>query len=311
MAVGSAAISISHTQINDWSATLANYQPLSANLTQLSGGTNALAISSGVGGGYFADVVSGDAIFRWGAPYTEYVRLGVMSSSAGSNASSLWFSANSAGSNYSFYSPSFVENGVALSSKYLQSNQSISLTGAVTGSGTTSIPTSFANTHLAGINQDLTTTSSPTFATVTANLTGHASLDIPLTGSSAITGSLVPQDANYYNLGTTVKPWYSISASTAYVDHLALAGPLSVKYAIYSTNVARTLDPSYLTMFVYTVSQTTTQTLQDGTISGETITVKNAQNSSTLVLTGNINAGSSTITSLSTAALVWNGSTWY
>jgi len=67
----------------------------------------------------------------------------------------------------SVYGTTLYEGGVALSSKYLQANQPISLTGAVTGSGTTSIATSFANTHLAGINQDLTTTSSPTFASAT------------------------------------------------------------------------------------------------------------------------------------------------
>ena len=50
---------------------------------------------------------------------------------------------------------------------YLTANQAITLTGAVTGSGTTSIATSFANTYLAGIDQDLTTASSPTFAYIT------------------------------------------------------------------------------------------------------------------------------------------------
>lgn len=48
-------------------------------------------------------------------------------------------------------------------SSFLTASQAISLKGAVTGSGTTSIATSFANTHLAGINQDLSTASSPTF----------------------------------------------------------------------------------------------------------------------------------------------------
>lgn len=193
-----------------------------------------------------------------------------------------------------FYASDFYEGGVALSSKYLQANQSISLTGAVTGSGTTSIATSFANTHLAGINQELATTSSPTFANatihgaqytvnsivssfaaiygsatdighlaytwaldgshnyinasntvhldingvdlialtstafavkpastftglitanggITGDLTGHASLDIPLTGSSAITGSLNPIGSTY-EVGSSSAPWGEVHA---------------------------------------------------------------------------------------------------
>jgi len=60
-------------------------------------------------------------------------------------------------------------DGSVDANNYLTANQSISLTGAVTGSGTTSIVTSFANTHLAGINQDLTTASGPTFAAIAAS----------------------------------------------------------------------------------------------------------------------------------------------
>jgi len=139
-AVGSAAISIPHTQINDWAANVNNvYLPLT-------GGT--------MTGSLFGSI------------------------SINIGASTNWWGSG-------FFTNLYVQN-----SPVLTANQSISLTGAVTGSGTTSIATSFANTHLAGINQDLTTTSSPTFATVTANLTGHASLDIPLTGSVAVTGSI-------------------------------------------------------------------------------------------------------------------------
>jgi hypothetical protein len=39
--------------------------------------------------------------------------------------------------------------------------------------------------------------------------------------------------------------------------------------------------------------------------------IKNAQNSGILTIKGNINVGSSTIPSLTTSVLVWNGSEWY
>lgn len=188
-------------------------------------------------------------------------------------------------------------------SSFLTANQSISLKGAVTGSGTTSIATSFDNTHLAGIDQELTTTSSPTFGSaslgtwvggnsyswtgftgynsttwsgfmqnsvetligalsggsvslavaqtrlltisgslvsttlpltvaglitanggISGNLTGHASLDIPLTGSSAITGALIPNGSTY-TLGNSSNRWQVfgnvVSASAGFEGNLA------------------------------------------------------------------------------------------
>lgn len=99
-----------------------------------------------------------------------------------------------------FYASGFYEGGVALSSKYLQANQSISLTGAVTGSGTTSIATSFANTHLAGIDQNLTTTSSPTF---TAMYTNSA-----FGTCGIVTGNADSAAYTAYNL--KIKSWYGI-----------------------------------------------------------------------------------------------------
>ena len=136
---------------------------------------------------------------------------------------------------------------------------------------------------------------------------------IPLTGSSAITGSLVPQNASYYNLGTSALPWYSVYASTVYEAGLSLASryaPIATP-SYFSTNTERTLSSQAGSIYIYTVSQTTDQTLQDGTIAGETVTIKNAQNSSTLYIRGNVNAGSSVIQSLDTAILSWDGSKWY
>lgn len=50
------------------------------------------------------------------------------------------------------------------------------------------------NSNLTGINQALTSSSSPSFTTVTASLTGHASLDLPLTGGT-LTGGLTVKPA--------------------------------------------------------------------------------------------------------------------
>ena len=122
-----------------------------------------------------------------------------------------------------FYASGFYEGGVALSSKYLQANQPISLTGAVTGSGTTSIATSFANTHLAGIDQDLTTTSSPTFATVTANLTGTASNASALGGVAA---DYFVQGTGYNSSATFGKRTTSFSYNGATPSSTALTDPL-------------------------------------------------------------------------------------
>lgn len=52
------------------------------------------------------------------------------------------------------------------------------------------------NVNLTTINQALTTSSSPTFSSVTAALTGHASLDLPLMGGT-LTGNLLFTDAAY------------------------------------------------------------------------------------------------------------------
>ena len=64
--------------------------------------------------------------------------------------------------------------GNAASATKLSAARTITTSGDVTGTPTAfdgtaniTIPTAFANTHLAGINQDLTTTSSPTFASAT------------------------------------------------------------------------------------------------------------------------------------------------
>jgi hypothetical protein len=289
MRFGGAAISIPHTQISDWTGALAGYQPLNSNLTQLSGGTNGLVIASNVGAAnYFSDVAAADAILRWGAPYTETVRLGVMSSSSGSNASSLWFSAASAGSNYNFSAPSFVEGGTALSSKYLGIDASIPHTrisdwGAYINQAllTTSSPTfgnaslgtwvneSFAWFGAAGQNNNTNGNSgflqlrgagytymcAPTGATaniqyegenlitvgssgvsmpnlagltvagpitakggIKGNLTGHASLDIPLTGSSAITGALISPNSS--DLGSSENTWLQAYLSYVYSNEV-------------------------------------------------------------------------------------------
>ena len=121
-------------------------------------------------------------------------------------------------------------------------------------------------------------------------------------------GSVGPQDANYYNLGTTTKSGYSISASTVYADHLALSGPIIVKYAIYSTDVARTLDPSYLTMFIYSHVQTTSQTLSNGSFSGQVMFIKNNTQSS-INLVGSFGPGLCQSWE-STFLFIWDGTAW-
>ena len=323
----------------------------------------------------------------------------------------------------------FYEGGVALSSKYLQANQSISLTGAVTGSGTTSIATTFANTHLAGINQDLTTTSSPTFASATigngiyrayaganpslgaiyasgvapgalnyvlawesngntsylsgivasylcvngapvitatssgasvagtltasglitanggisGNLTGHASLDIPLTGSSAIAGSFAPATNQYYDFGAPSYQWNNVMAKTFVENGTSLSGlyaslnndntlvgqndfagrtitdgnllvraTFSTGFSVWSTNTARTLDIANTNVHIYNVVTNTQQTLPNGLYNGQVIFFKNNTQSG-IVPVGSINSSSMPIEPLSTVMLVWdaNNTRWF
>jgi hypothetical protein len=71
------------------------------------------------------------------------------------------------------------------------------------------------NANLTAINQALTTTSSPTFNTVTASLTGHASLDLPLAGGT-LTGNLLFTDATY-----------DIGSGAARPRNLSLSGSLT------------------------------------------------------------------------------------
>ena len=103
--------------------------------------------------------------------------------------------------------------------------------------------------------------------------------------------------ANTINIGTLSSQTY-------------LNGSIAASYIIYSDNIARTIDTSKY-LHIYVITQSLTQTIGNGTYTSQTIIVKNAQNSGTLTLVGNINAGSSTIPSLTTTILVWNGSEWY
>ena len=159
---------------------------------------------------------------RWGAPYTETVRLGVMSSSSGSNASSLWFNSSSAGSNYSFSSPSFVEGSTPLSSKYLGISASI--------------PSSRISDWGTYINQPLLTTSSPTFAGLT--LTGL------ITASGGISGNLTGTASNASALGGKSPSWYlpggqySIPAGVGAPDYtLLFTVVFSTQYQCFNNEV--------------------------------------------------------------------------
>jgi hypothetical protein len=89
----------------------------------------------------------------------------------------------------------FTNDGV-----YLTGNQSITLSGAVKGSGTTSIATTFANTYLSGIDQSLTTTSSPTFAGFNTSSTYGA--------CGVFTGNADNAAYSAYNL--KIKSWWGI-----------------------------------------------------------------------------------------------------
>ena len=127
-----------HSIISDWNTATSGfvtggpYQPLNSSLSALSAASVAISSSAGAAN-FFSDVATGDAVMRWGSPYTETVRLGVMSNSSGNNASSLWFSASSAGSSYTFSAPSFSEGGTALASKYQPlENQRLSTSSTVT-----------------------------------------------------------------------------------------------------------------------------------------------------------------------------------
>lgn len=81
------------------------------------------------------------------------------------------------------------------------------------------------------------------------------------------------------------------------------------RIVIYSSDTARTIQTNGIV--VYTVNQTTTQTIPDGTYSGQNFVVKNTTNSYTITLTGNIQSASSPLQARSTNVLVWNGSSWY
>jgi len=203
-AVGSAAISIPHTQINDWSTATAGYLTTVLGDVASRGANIVYAGPNGSAGpatfrslvyqdipgytrlfgnidpnGFTIPQENANAIgWNRAAGNGEFDFITNRTNLAGgfnwySVLNGVWSTAMTLSSGGTLYAvasvnaPTLYEGGIALSSKYLQSNQSISLTGAVTGWGTTSIATSFANTHLAGINQELATTSSPTFANAT------------------------------------------------------------------------------------------------------------------------------------------------
>ena len=104
--------------------------------------------------------------------------------------------------------------GTATSS-FLTANQAITLKGAVTGSGTTSIATTFANTYLAGINQDLTTTSSPTFAAVVASNSYYGVVGIVTADARKWYLVATVDITNQYNYASAVIRFNSVGGNAA------------------------------------------------------------------------------------------------
>lgn len=191
-AAGSAAISIPHTQISDW-AGATQFLPLAGGI--MTANINFANVATGFGPGLVGTIADNDAWritgyssaadggsleiatadggnepiyvrqyqYNSSSPFGTLVRSASLLNESG-NTSFPGTVTGSAIIRAGGTASQFLKaDGSVDGNSYLTANQPISLTGAVTGSGTTPIATSFANTHLAGINQDLTTTSSPTF----------------------------------------------------------------------------------------------------------------------------------------------------
>jgi len=125
------------------------------------------------------------------------------------------------------------------------------LAGSITASGVgtnyvTTLPTGLATyTGASAIWSDWTNITVPGASTftglitanggITGNLTGHASLDIPLTGSAAITGSLISSNAS--NLGSASLPWGSVYGTTLYEGGVALSSKYLSSSSSSSSNL--------------------------------------------------------------------------
>jgi hypothetical protein len=89
--------------------------------------------------------------------------------------------------------------------------------------------------YVNGLNQQLATTSSPTFSTVTASLTGHASLDLALSGGT-MSGAINMGTNNITNAGTLSATTLTGTLSTASQPNITtLAGVSTIGT---SSNVA-------------------------------------------------------------------------
>jgi len=97
---------------------------------------------------------------------------------------------------------------------------SVGNTVTISGAALTS---TILNSYLATMNQALTTTSSPTFGTVTASLTGHSSLDLALTGGT-MSGVLNMGGFNISGGGTITATTFSGSLTGHSSLDLALTG---------------------------------------------------------------------------------------
>lgn len=180
----------------------------------------------------------------------------------------------------------------------------ISLTGAVAGSGTTSIATTFANAHLAGINQDLTTTSLPTFSQITL---GYGS-------ASAL--SLMLGDANYglYEAGAATHIKGTAGNGIVADNDLYVTGKLGATGAYkgsYETLTAAgdaslTVDNTFVSS-----SSAVTISLNNGGTAGMRKTIANfGAGTVTVSYLAGVNSASLTLTSYAMATWVSNGKYW-
>ena len=195
-AVGSVAISIPHTQINDWSSYVSTAAIGALPCAGVSGSVDFNNIASKVAGAYpifgttsYSNAPPGLAVNNGGGMLWQGFGANGVDWNAqvfvDAQQDLLWYRTEGSPATWrswrqlltstSSIPHTQISDWSTATSSFLTANQSISLTGAVTGSGTTSIPTSFANTHLAGINQDLTTTSSPTFGTASLGAWSYSS----------------------------------------------------------------------------------------------------------------------------------------
>ena len=154
---------------------------------------------------------------------------------------------------------------------WLTANQSISLTGAVTGSGTTSIATSFSNSHLAGINQDLATTSTATFAGITAGGTNFI-INQPIWNNHLclFTGGVAAIDAVSTD-GTAGTTSVTINGALSVTNRLT-ASILTVNNATHTNSLWVAGDaltfysPSVTTAFLGVTAHPMTITMADGSL---------------------------------------------